>query len=103
MKLELENVGQKVAHVGHIRRDVIFRRRIEILFGARRGRGDALILQPQLPPRRVVLGRRNLAVEDLPAPLIDQQAKGKERHFFERLVQEQPDIFRRIGRLLAEA
>ena len=50
MKLKLQNVGQEVAHVGHIGRHVVLGAWIEILFRSPRRRRDALILQPKLPP-----------------------------------------------------
>ena len=39
---------------------------------------------PQLPPRLVVLVRRDRAVEHAPAPLVDEQAERQERDLLER-------------------
>src|SRR4030095_2180499 len=98
MELELQNVRQEVARVGHARRNVVLRARIEVRFTARGSRRDALIFQAQVPPRLVVLRRRALAREDLPPPLVDQEAEGQERDLLESLVQQQTDVLGRIRR-----
>src|SRR4051794_9535292 len=103
MELELQNVRQEISHVRDIRRDMILRAGIEIRLTARDRRRDALILQPKRPPRLVVLVGRYLAREYLPSPLIDQQPERQERDLLERLVQQQADILRRIGRLLQQS
>ena len=73
------------ASTGHSRH-VIFCAGIEILFAARLGRRYALILQLQIPPGLVVISRRDLAGENLPSPLVDQQAERQERDLLERAI-----------------
>src|SRR5262245_21978682 len=63
MKLELENVGEKITRVRRVVRHVVFCARIEELFTARRWRRDALIFQAQIPPGLVVVGWGDLASE----------------------------------------
>ena len=92
VELELQDVRQEVAHVGRVARHVILRARIEIFFRARHRRPDPLILQPQVPPGLVVIGGLDLPREDLPAPLIDQQAERQERDLLERAVHQQRDV-----------
>ena len=103
MELELKNVGQKISGVRHIRGYVVFRARIEKFFAARRNRSDALILQPQIPPRFVVIVRLDFAGKHFPAPLINQQSEGKKRDFLQRLVQQQTDIARSVRRLVDQS
>jgi hypothetical protein len=62
-----------------------------------------LILLPKLPPRLVVLPRRDLAVEHFPAPLIDHQSKRQEGNFLQRPIEQQPDILRRVRRLVEKS
>ena len=57
VKLELQDVGQEVAHVGYIGGHVVLGAGIEIGLAARRGRRDALVFQAKLPPRLVVFVR----------------------------------------------
>ena len=54
---------------------MVLRAGIEIGLGARYRRNDALILLAAFPPRCVVVGGLDLAAENLPAPLVDQQAE----------------------------
>ncbi len=84
MELELHDEGQEIARVRHVRRNVVFRARIEVLFRARDGRHDALVLAAQFPPRCVVVLGLDLAREDLPAPLVDELAEGQECDLVER-------------------
>src|SRR6185503_5216011 len=99
VELELENGRQEVTRVGEVRGDVILGARVEELFTSCRWRSDALILQAQIPPRLVVVVRRDLSAEDLPPPLIDQQPEGQERNLGQRLLQQQPEIARGVRRL----
>jgi hypothetical protein len=71
MKLKLQDVGQKVAHVRHVRGYVILGARVEVLLAPGHWRRNTLVFPPQFPPRLVVFLRRDLAGEHLPAPLID--------------------------------
>src|SRR2546427_1233343 len=68
VKLELENVRQEVAHVRHVRGNVVFRAGIEIRFAPRARRPNPLILQTQLPPGLVVVARLDLPRKNSPAP-----------------------------------
>ena len=61
VKLKLKNTRQKIAHVGHIRCDVILRAGIEVGLAPLYRRRDSLILQPQIPPRLVVIRGRDVA------------------------------------------
>src|SRR3954451_3951645 len=81
VELELEDVGEEIARVRHVRGYVILRARIEILLAARLRRRDALVLQPQRPPFLVVVLRFDLAGEDAPAPRVDDNAERQERDF----------------------
>ena len=96
VELELQDVGQEVARVRRVVGHVVLGAGVEELLAARRRRRDALVLQPQVPPRLVVVRRRDLAGEHLPAPLVDQQAEGQERDLLERASQQQPDVARGI-------
>src|SRR4051812_27031085 len=49
VELELQDVGEEVARVGHVGRHVVLGAGIEVLLAARRRRGDALVLRPQRP------------------------------------------------------
>ena len=84
MELELQQIRQEVAGVRRVRRNVVLRARIEILFRARDWRCDALVLLAQLPPGGVVVRRRNLAREHSPAPFVDQLAERQEGDLVER-------------------
>ena len=57
VELELENVGQEVARVGHVGGHVVFSPGIELRLATLDRRRDALILSEQLPPGLVVLFR----------------------------------------------
>ena len=103
MKLELQDVGEEVARVRRVVGHVILRAGIEKLLAARRRRRDALVLEPQLPPRLVVVLGLDLAREDLPPPLVDEQPEREERDLLERLVHQQAEIARRIRRLVEQA
>src|SRR5437588_5895517 len=86
MKLELKNTSQEIADVWSVGGHVVFGAGIKIGLSALHRRSNALILGSQLPPCFVVLFRSNLAREDLPAPLINEQSKGQkgdlvQRHF----------------------
>src|SRR2546429_6298903 len=72
VELELQDAGEEVARVRHVRRHMVLRAGIEVLLAAWNRRGDALIRRPQCPPRLVVIGGSRLAAEDVPAPLVDQ-------------------------------
>ena len=96
MELELQDVGQEVAHVRRVRRPTwYFAPGSKNCLAAGRGRRDALVLQAQLPPRLVVVVGRDLAGEDLPAPLVDQQAERQEGDLVERPREQQADVARR--------
>ncbi len=97
MKLELQNERQKVTRVRDVRGHVILGAGVEIALAAGHGRSYALILLPELPPSLVVLFRRNLAGENFPAPLVDQQPEGQERDFFERRLKEQSHVLGWVG------
>ena len=84
VELELVDAGEEVAGVGNVGGDVVFGAGIEVGFGAGDGRGDALVLLAESPPGLVVVGGLDLAGEDLPAPLVDEQAEGQERDLVER-------------------
>ena len=90
MELKLQNVGEEVPGIGDVCRYVVFRARIEEFFTTRCGRRDALILQPQFPPRLVVILGLDLSRKHFPSPLIDQQAERKKGDLLERLVQQKP-------------
>src|SRR5205814_1657159 len=70
IELELEDPREEVARVRNIRRNVVLRARVEVLLGARHRRRHALVFRAQSPPRLVVIRRRGLAAEDVPAPLV---------------------------------
>src|SRR5882672_2709648 len=84
LELELHDERQEIARVRYVRRDVILRARVEVLFGAAVRRGDALVLAAQFPPRSVVVLGLDLARENLPAPLVDELAEGQEGDLVER-------------------
>ena len=78
VELELVDAGEEVAGVGDVAGDVVFGAGIEVGFGAGYGRGYALVFFAQGPPGLVVVGGFGLAGEDLPAPLVDEEAEGQE-------------------------
>src|SRR5690606_6503295 len=78
VELELEDVREEVAQVGHVGGDVILGARIEVLLRTRHRRRDPLVPLPQLPPALVVALGRDLAGEDVPPPLVDELAEGQE-------------------------
>src|SRR4051794_14943222 len=88
VELELQDVREEVARVRSVCRDVILGAWIEISLRAGHRRGYALILLAQLPPAFVVVRWSDLAIEHLPAPLVDHQSEGQERHFLQRFVQQ---------------
>ena len=92
LKLELIDAREEIAHVGHVAGDMIFRAGIEIGFGARDGRSDALIFQAKIPPGFVVIVGLDLTGENFPAPFVDHQAERKKRDFLERLLQQVIDV-----------
>ena len=98
MELELKNECKKIARIRNIPRDVILRAGIEKFFSARADRRDALILQPKIPPRLVVILRLDLSGKNFPPPLIDQQTEWKKRDLLESLIEEQADIPRSVRR-----
>src|SRR5664279_4546015 len=100
VKLELEDVRQKVAHIRDVAGHVELRAGVEILLVPRHRRRDALVFLPQLPPRLVVFLRRDLSRENLPAPFVDHEPERQEGDLLERLVEEQADVLRRVRRLL---
>ena len=71
---------------------MVFGAGVEVGFGARDRRGDALVLFAQRPPGLVVVGGLDLAGEDLPAPLVDQQAERQEGDLVERGAELQRDV-----------
>src|SRR5262249_35021160 len=103
VELELEDVRQEVPRVWDVGCDVILGAGVEVLLGARGWRRDALIFPAQIPPGLVVLLRRDLACENLPAPLIDKKAEWQEGDLFERAMQEEADILRCVGRPVEQA
>src|SRR6266567_212101 len=92
VKLELQNAREEVPHVRSIRWHVILRPRIKIRLAPFHGRYDSLIPPPQFPPPLVVLLWLHLPGKHLPPPLVHQQTKREERHFFQRLLQKVIDI-----------
>ena len=103
MKLELQNVGEKVAHVRNVGGHVILGAGVEILLASVYGRSHALVFQLQFPPCLVVLLRWYLAGEHLPAPLVNEQAKGQEGDFLQRFVEQEADVFGGVRRLVEQA
>ena len=75
---------EEVAHVGGIGRHVVLCAGIEILFRAGDRCRDALVFLAQLPPCGVVVLRGDRAVEDAPAPFVDQLAEGQEGDLLQR-------------------
>src|SRR5258706_12173144 len=73
VELELQHVGEKIARIGHVRRHARLGAAVEVGFASRDGRGDALALPAELPPRLVVVRGLDLTREHLPAPLVDEQ------------------------------
>ena len=55
MELELKNVSEEIARVRDIARHMIFGSGIEEIFASRTYRSDALILEPKILPRFVVV------------------------------------------------
>src|SRR5580704_10093137 len=88
LKLELVNGRKEIAHVRNVGRHVVLCAGIEVGFAARDGRRDALILLAKFPPRFVVVGGLDLAGENFPAPLVDDQSEGQKRYLFKRLAEE---------------
>ena len=78
VELELVDAGEEVTGVGDVSGDVVFGAGIEVGFGAGGGWGDALVFFTERPPGLVVVAGLGLAGEDLPAPLVDEQAEGEE-------------------------
>ena len=84
MKLELKNAGQEITDVWSVGGHVVFRARIKVGLRALYRRSNALILGSQLPPCFVVLFWSNLAGENLPAPLINEQSKRQKGNLVQR-------------------
>src|SRR5271165_4718703 len=84
-ELELQNPRQEVTGIRHIRGNVIFCSGIEIGLAARHRRRNALVFFAHLPPRLVVVRRLDLAAEDFPAPLVDEQSEWQESNLVEPL------------------
>src|SRR5262249_54201563 len=97
VKLELQDVCEKVTHVGDIGGHVILGSRIKLLLVSHARGRDSLILAPELPPGVIVVLRQNLSREDLPAPLIDDEPEGKKSELLESLLQQQADVLGRVG------
>ncbi len=57
---------------------MVFRAGVEVGFGAGDGWGYALVFFAEGPPCLVVVGGFGFAGEDLPAPLVDEEAEGEE-------------------------
>src|SRR5579863_6781452 len=71
---------------------MVFGAGIEISFAARYCRSYALVFQPKIPPRLVVIGRSDFTRENFPAPLIDHKAEWQKRDFVESLFEQQRNI-----------
>ena len=97
VELELQDAGEEVARVRHVRRHMVLRAGIEVLLAAWNRRGDALIRRPQRPPRLVVIGGSRLAAEDVPAPLVDRLPERQESDLGESILHLHVD-----GRLLID-
>src|SRR6266481_7369664 len=83
VELELEESGEEVARIGHVRGHVVLGAGIEVLLRPRHRRRYPLVLRPQSPPGLVVVGGRRLSAEHVPTPLIDQLREGQESHLGE--------------------
>src|SRR2546425_1060664 len=92
VELELEDVREEVARVGNVGGHVVLGPGVEVGLAARHGRRYALIPLAQRPPRGVVVGGAHLAGEDLPAPLVDEEAEGQEGELVECHLQEEADV-----------
>ena len=92
VELELQDTGEEVAGVGHVRGDVILGPGIETVGPARHGRRDALVLQLHVDPMLAVVGGLDLAAEHVPAIAVDQQAERQERDLVHRLAQQQAKV-----------
>jgi hypothetical protein len=79
---------------------VVLGARVEVLRRRLGWPGDALVLGAQFPPRLVVARRRNFTREDLPAPLVDEEAQWKERNLVQRLSQQERGVAGRRRDLL---
>ena len=79
VELVLEDVGEEVARVLDVRRDVEFAARVEVVGASLDGGLHALVLFPERPPAVVVRLRRQLAREDLPPPPVHEESERKER------------------------
>src|SRR5207245_2076145 len=76
--------GEEVACVRCVVRHVVVGAWVEELFAAGREWRGALVLQTEALPPLVVTGRMGLTREQLPAPLIDEQAKRQTHDLVER-------------------
>ncbi len=104
VELELQDARQEVAGVGGVARHVVLRARVEEFFATGAGRGHALVLGLQVPPRLVVVVGGDRAIEHAPAPAVDHQPERQERHARERhahLVVD--DRFAAFGRRIDQA
>ena len=88
VELELQNPREEVAGIWRVAGDMIFRTGVEAVCCTLHGRDNALILQTQVGPTLVVIGWRNRAIEDAPAPFVDQQSKWQERNLVDGLAQQ---------------
>ena len=79
MKLELQDVRQEIARVRGVVGDVVLGAGVEELLTTRRRRGDALVLQPQIPPRAVVPIGFTSPANTFHRQLVDQQTEGEKR------------------------
>ena len=78
MKLKLQNVGEKITHIGRVSGDMVFCAWVKCVGRTITGSTKALIFLPELPPTSIVFRRRVFAIEDFPTPLVDHETEGKE-------------------------
>ena len=93
VELELVNPSQEIAHIGRIAGHMILGPRIKGIGRPGAGRGQALILIYQGPPGVIVLIGLNLAGKYLPAPFIDQKAKGQEGNLVHGGLKQEGHVF----------
>src|SRR6266850_1301303 len=73
------------------------------LLAAGNGGRDPLVLETQVPPGLVVPRRRDLAREDLPAPLVDEETERQEGDLVEGHLHEEAEVAARRGILVEQA